>query len=333
MALIQLKHLTKTFKGKTQTVEALKDINLNINKGDIYGIIGMSGAGKSTLVRCINFLERPTSGQVIIDGKDLAKLPSKELRKLRQEVSMIFQHFNLLSQRDVRGNIAFAMEIAGMKKADIDKRIDELLEIVGLTDRQHNYPSQLSGGQKQRVAIARALATNPKIILCDEATSALDPQTTASILALLKEINRTLGITVVIITHEMTVVESICSHVAIIDDGFLAETGPVEEVFANPQSPAAKKLIFRAGNATLMGERTIRIVFEGSESQEPVISDLVLACHAQVNILHADIRNVNGKTFGQMILRLPEDKLQQEKIVFFLTSRGLRVEEVNSFGS
>ena len=333
MALIQLKHLTKTFKGKTQTVEALKDINLDINKGDIYGIIGMSGAGKSTLVRCINFLERPTSGQVIIDGKDLAQLPSKELRKLRQEVSMIFQHFNLLSQRDVRGNIAFAMEIAGMKKADIDKRIDELLDIVGLTDRQHNYPSQLSGGQKQRVAIARALATNPKIILCDEATSALDPQTTASILALLKEINRTMGITVVIITHEMTVVESICSHVAIIDDGFLAETGPVEEVFANPKSPAAKKLIFRAGNATLMGERTIRIVFEGSESQEPVISDLVLACHAQVNILHADIRNVNGKTFGQMILRLPEDKLQQEKIVFFLTSRGLRVEEVNSFGS
>ena len=332
MALIQLKHLTKTFKGKTQTVEALKDINLSINKGEIYGIIGMSGAGKSTLVRCINFLERPTDGQVIIDGKDLASLPPKELRKLRQEVSMIFQHFNLLSQRDVRGNIAFAMEIAGMKKADIDKRIDELLDIVGLRDRQHNYPSQLSGGQKQRVAIARALATNPKIILCDEATSALDPQTTASILALLKEINRTMGITVVIITHEMTVVESICSHVAIIDDGVLAETGPVEEVFAHPKSPAAKKLIFRAGSSTLMGDRTIRIVFEGSESEEPVISDLVLQCHASVNILHADIRNVNGKTFGQMILRLPEDKLQQEKIVFFLTSRGLRVEEVNSFG-
>jgi len=332
VALIQLKHLTKTFKGKTQTVEALKDINLSINKGEIYGIIGMSGAGKSTLVRCINFLERPTDGQVIIDGKDLASLPPKELRKLRQEVSMIFQHFNLLSQRDVRGNIAFAMEIAGMKKADIDKRIDELLDIVGLRDRQHNYPSQLSGGQKQRVAIARALATNPKIILCDEATSALDPQTTASILALLKEINRTMGITVVIITHEMTVVESICSHVAIIDDGVLAETGPVEEVFAHPKSPAAKKLIFRAGSSTLMGDRTIRIVFEGSESEEPVLSDLVLQCHASVNILHADIRNVNGKTFGQMILRLPEDKLQQEKIVFFLTSRGLRVEEVNSFG-
>ena len=332
MALIELKHLSKTFKGKTQTVEALKDINLSINKGDIYGIIGMSGAGKSTLVRCINFLEQPTGGQVVIDGKDLAALPPKELRKLRQEVSMIFQHFNLLSQRDVRGNIAFAMEIAGMKKPEIDKRIDELLEIVGLTDRQHNYPSQLSGGQKQRVAIARALATNPKIILCDEATRALDPQTTASILALLKEINRTMGITVVIITHEMTVVESICSHVAIIDDGLLAETGTVEEVFAHPKSPAAKKLIFRAGSSTLMGERTIRIVFEGSESEEPVISDLVLQCHASVNILHADIRNVNGKAFGQMILRLPEDRLQQEKIIFFLTSRGLRVEEVNSFG-
>ncbi len=332
MALIELRHLTKTFRGKTQTVEALKDINLSIEKGDIYGIIGMSGAGKSTLVRCINFLERPTGGQVVIDGRDLAALPPKELRRLRQDVAMIFQHFNLLSQRDVRGNIAFAMEIAGVKKADMDKRIDELLEIVGLTDRQHNYPSQLSGGQKQRVAIARALANNPQIILCDEATSALDPQTTASILALLKEINRTMGITIVIITHEMTVVESICSHVAIIDDGCLAETGPVEEVFAHPKSPAAKKLIFRAGASTLMGDRTIRIVFEGSESEEPIISDLVLQCHAQVNILHADIRNVNGKAFGQMILRLPEDKLQQEKIVFFLRSRGLRVEEVNSFG-
>ena len=227
LPLIELKHLTKTFKGKTQTVEALRDINLEINQGDIYGIIGMSGAGKSTLVRCINFLERPTSGSVIIDGKDLSTLSQKELRQLRQQVSMIFQHFNLLQQRDVRGNIAFAMEIAGKKKAEIDRRIDELLEIVGLTDRQHNYPSQLSGGQQQRVAIARALATNPKIILCDEATSALDPTTTTSILNLLREINRTLGITIVIITHEMSVVESICSHVAIIDGGSLAEYGTV----------------------------------------------------------------------------------------------------------
>ena len=244
LALIELNHLTKTFKGKTQTVDALKDINLHIEQGDIFGIIGMSGAGKSTLVRCINFLEQPTSGSVVIDGKDLASLSPKALRQLRQQVSMIFQHFNLLSQRDVRGNIAFAMEIAGMKRPQIEKRIDELLEIVGLTDRQHNYPSQLSGGQQQRVAIARALATNPKIILCDEATSALDPTTTTSILNLLREINRKMGITIVIITHEMSVVESTCTHVAIIDDGQLAECGTVESVFSQPKSAAAKNNVY-----------------------------------------------------------------------------------------
>ena len=331
MPLIELKHLTKTFKGKTQTVDALRDINLQIEQGDIYGIIGMSGAGKSTLVRCINFLERPTSGSVVIDGKDLAALSPKELRQLRQQVAMIFQHFNLLQQRDVRGNIAFAMEIAGMKRADIDKRIDELLEIVGLTDRQHNYPSQLSGGQQQRVAIARALSTNPKIILCDEATSALDPTTTTSILNLLREINRKLGITIVIITHEMSVVESICTHVAIIDDGQLAESGTVESVFSQPKTKAAKKLIFRKSGADsgILGERLIRIVFEGNASSEPIIADLVMECRVSVNIMYADTRDVGGKAFGQMVLQLPEDKLQQEKIIFYLQSRKLRVEEVD----
>ena len=331
MPLIELKHLTKTFKGKTQTVDALRDINLQIEQGDIYGIIGMSGAGKSTLVRCINFLERPTSGSVVIDGKDLAALSPKELRQLRQQVAMIFQHFNLLQQRDVRGNIAFAMEIAGMKRADIDKRIDELLEIVGLTDRQHNYPSQLSGGQQQRVAIARALSTNPKIILCDEATSALDPTTTTSILNLLREINRKLGITIVIITHEMSVVESICTHVAIIDDGQLAESGTVESVFSQPKTKAARKLIFRKSGADsgLLGERLIRIVFEGNASSEPIIADLVMECRVSVNIMYADTRDVGGKAFGQMVLQLPEDKLQQEKIIFYLQSRKLRVEEVD----
>ena len=331
LALIELNHLTKTFKGKTQTVDALKDINLQIEQGDIFGIIGMSGAGKSTLVRCINFLERPTSGSVVIDGKDLASLTPKELRQLRQQVSMIFQHFNLLSQRDVRGNIAFAMEIAGMKRPQIEKRIDELLEIVGLTDRQHNYPSQLSGGQQQRVAIARALATNPKIILCDEATSALDPTTTTSILNLLREINRKMGITIVIITHEMSVVESTCTHVAIIDDGRLAECGTVESVFSQPKSAAAKKLIFRTTGADsgAMGERMIRIVFEGSSADEPTISDLAMQCHVAVNIRYADTREVSGKLFGQMILQLPEDHLQQEKAIYFLQNKGLRVEEVN----
>ena len=330
LALIELNHLTKTFKGKTQTVDALKDINLQIEQGDIFGIIGMSGAGKSTLVRCINFLERPTSGSVVIDGKDLASLTPKELRQLRQQVSMIFQHFNLLSPRDVRGNIAFAMEIAGMKRPQIEKRIDELLEIVGLTDRQHNYPSQLSGGQQQRVAIARALATNPKIILCDEATSALDPTTTTSILNLLREINRKMGITIVIITHEMSVVESTCTHVAIIDDGRLAECGTVESVFSQPKSAAAKKLIFRTTGADsgAMGERMIRIVFEGSSADEPTISDLAMQCHVAVNIRYADTREVSGKLFGQMILQLPEDHLQQEKAIYFLQNKGLRVEEV-----
>ena len=332
MPLIELKHLTKTFKGKTQTVDALRDINLQIEQGDIYGIIGMSGAGKSTLVRCINFLERPTSGSVVIDGKDLAALTPKELRQLRQQVAMIFQHFNLLQQRDVRGNIAFAMEIAGMKRADIDRRINELLEIVGLTDRQHNYPSQLSGGQQQRVAIARALSTNPKIILCDEATSALDPTTTTSILNLLREINRKLGITIVIITHEMSVVESICTHVAIIDDGQLAESGTVESVFSQPKTRAARKLIFRKSGADsgILGERLIRIVFEGNASSEPIIADLVMECRVSVNIMYADTRDVGGKAFGQMVLQLPEDKLQQEKIIFYLQSRKLRVEEVDA---
>ena len=330
LALIELNHLTKTFKGKTQTVDALKDINLQIEQGDIFGIIGMSGAGKSTLVRCINFLEQPTSGSVVIDGKDLASLTPKELRQLRQQVSMIFQHFNLLSQRDVRGNIAFAMEIAGMKRPQIEKRIDELLEIVGLADRQHNYPSQLSGGQQQRVAIARALATNPKIILCDEATSALDPTTTTSILNLLREINRKMGITIVIITHEMSVVESTCTHVAIIDDGRLAECGTVESVFSQPKSAAAKQLIFRTTGADsgAMGERMIRIVFEGSSADEPTISDLAMQCHVAVNIRYADTREVSGKLFGQMILQLPEDHLQQEKAIYFLQNKGLRVEEV-----
>ena len=201
LALIELNHLTKTFKGKTQTVDALKDINLHIEQGDIFGIIGMSGAGKSTLVRCINFLEQPTSGSVVIDGKDLASLSPKALRQLRQQVSMIFQHFNLLSQRDVRGNIAFAMEIAGMKRPQIEKRIDELLEIVGLTDRQHNYPSQLSGGQQQRVAIARAISTHPPIIMADEPTGALDSKTGHEVLKFLQQLNKE-GSTVILITHD-----------------------------------------------------------------------------------------------------------------------------------
>ena len=332
LALIELNHLTKTFKGKTQTVDALKDINLHIEQGDIFGIIGMSGAGKSTLVRCINFLEQPTSGSVVIDGKDLASLSPKALRQLRQQVSMIFQHFNLLSQRDVRGNIAFAMEIAGMKRPQIEKRIDELLEIVGLTDRQHNYPSQLSGGQQQRVAIARALATNPKIILCDEATSALDPTTTRSILALLKEINKTLGITIIVITHEMAVIEEICQRVAIIDSSRIAEVGAVDDVFTRPQSAMAKQLIYPDGKrrALATGKRYCRIVFDGNSSFEPVVSNMVLECKAPVNIMFADTKNIDGKAYGQMILQLPEDERAAKRALAYLETQNVHTEEVDA---
>ena len=325
MALIELNHLTKTFKGKTQTVDALKDINLHIEQGRHFRHYRHVRRGQidAGALHQLSGTAEPRAASSST-AKDLASLSPKALRQLRQQVSMIFQHFNLLSQRDVRGNIAFAMEIAGMKRPQIEKRIDELLEIVGLTDRQHNYPSQLSGGQQQRVAIARALATNPKIILCDEATSALDPTTTTSILNLLREINRRMGITIVIITHEMSVVESTCTHVAIIDDGQLAECGTVESVFSQPKSAAAKKLIFRTAGADsgAMGERMIRIVFEGSSADEPTISDLAMQCHVAVNIRYADTREVSGKLFGQMILQLPEDHLQQEKAIYFLQNKG-----------
>ena len=330
--MIKIEHLDKTFKGKTQTVYALKDINLDIQKGDIFGIIGMSGAGKSTLIRCMNFLERPTGGTVKIDGRDLAALSDKELRKIRQEVAMIFQHFNLLQQRNVRGNIAFSMEIAGMKKADIDARVDELLEIVDLKERALMYPAQLSGGQKQRVAIAPALATNPKIILCDEATSALDPATTRSILALLKDINRKYGITIVIITHEMSVVESICSHVAIIDEGALVEAGTVEKVFTQPESKTAKRIIFQKdGNQEPFGKRCIRIVFDGKSSYEPVVANLIMECKIPVNIMFADTKDIDGKAYGHMVLQLPEDTLQVEKAIYYLRSKNLVVEELENY--
>lgn len=329
--MIEIKNLSKTFSGTGDTVEALKNISITIADGDIYGIIGMSGAGKSTLVRCINMLERPTEGSVLIDGCDLSTLSEAELRKIRRNVTMIFQSFNLLAQRTCLKNICFPLELAGVPKAEAKTRAMELLELVGLPDKADAYPAQLSGGQQQRIAIARALATDPKILLCDEATSALDPTTTTSILNLLREINRRMGITIVIITHEMSVVESTCTHVAIIDDGQLAECGTVESVFSQPKSAAAKKLIFRTAGADsgAMGERMIRIVFEGSSADEPTISDLAMQCHVAVNIRYADTREVSGKLFGQMILQLPEDHLQQEKAIYFLQNKGLRVEEVN----
>ncbi len=241
--IIKIDHVSKAFNAAKSQIHALNDINLEINRGDIFGIIGMSGAGKSTLIRCLNFLERPTSGHVYIDGKDLATLSHKELRKMRTRISMIFQHFNLLMQKNIIENVCFPLQLAGVPKKEAHKKAMELLEIVGLTEKAKAYPAQLSGGQKQRVAIARALASDPEILLCDEATSALDPQTTKSILKLLQEINEKMGITVVLITHEMSVVEEICSHVAILENGCLAEEGLVEEIFSNPKSEEGKKLI------------------------------------------------------------------------------------------
>lgn len=331
--IIQIKNVTKSFIGKDNTVEALKGIDLTIHKGEIYGIIGMSGAGKSTLVRCLNFLERPTTGTVVVEGKDLSTLKEKELRSTRTEIAMIFQHFNLLMQRNVRDNICFPMEIKGVSRQDARKRAKELLEIVGLSEKEKAYPAQLSGGQKQRVAIARALANNPKILLCDEATSALDPTTTKAILALLKEINEKYGITIVIITHEMAVVQEICTHVAIIDEGVLAETGTVEKVFSRPKSDAARKLVFMEGtdHELMHGKRCIRIVFSSNSSFEPVIANMVLTCKTPVNILLADTRDIGGVAHGQMILQLPEDKVTAEKMIQYLKERNLEVEELKDY--
>ena len=299
-----------------------------------FGIIGMSGAGKSTLVRSINFLERPSEGSVRIDGVDLAELSEKELRQKRSGIGMIFQNFNLLEQKNVLDNICFPLEITGVKKKEAKVRAQELLKLVKLQEKEKAYPSQLSGGQKQRVAIARALATNPQILLCDEATSALDPQTTASILALLREINEELGITIVIITHSMAVVTEVCKRVAIIDGGRLVEEGPVREIFENPKSDAAKELISGkeiryTPTENLNTGRRIRIVFLENSAYEPVIANVILKFAVPVNILRADTRNVSGKALGEMILGLPEGEELQNDIIEYLKETGLAVSEVN----
>lgn len=336
MSEIEIKHLTKKYEVNRHTVVALEDVSLNIEAGEIYGIIGMSGAGKSTLVRSINFLERPTEGQVLIEGVDLEKLSDKELRKKRSEIGMIFQSFNLLEQKNVLDNICFPLEISGLKKRSAREKARELLKTVNLESKEKSFPSQLSGGQKQRVAIARALATNPRILLCDEATSALDPQTTDSILKLLKEINKKLGITIVIITHQMSVVTEICNKVAIIENGRLVEEGAVEKIFENPSTDAARELI--SGQkvvfkpiANLNSTRTIRIVFSENSAFEPVISNAILKFETPINILKADTRNVGGKAKGEMILELPHEKEIGDNIIEYFNDRGLVVTEVGDY--
>ena len=324
--MIRFEHMTKDFINNNKNFSAVKDVSLEIKDGEIFGIIGFSGAGKSTLIRCINLLEKPTNGKVYFKGTDLTEVSEKELRKCRQNIGMIFQQFNLLSQRNVIENVIYPLEISGVKKSEAVKRATELLEIVGLSDKQKAYPVQLSGGQKQRVAIARALATNPELLLCDEATSALDPITTKSILALLQEINKKMGVTIILITHEMKVVEQICDRVAVMNKGVIEEVGEVKEVFLNPKSDTAKKLILPESEE-LLKERTLRIAFDGQSSFEPIIASLVIECNALINILGAKTENIGGKAYGQMLIELPEDEKLINKIKSFLDKKGVYYEE------
>ncbi len=328
--IIQIKGLGKEFQTTEGKVRALGDINLDIQSGEVFGIIGLSGAGKSTLVRCINFLEVPTEGEVLFEGESLGSMNPARLRRTRQSMGMIFQQFNLLAQRNVVRNICFPLELTGTPKSEAKKRAMELLKTVGLEDKAGAYPAQLSGGQKQRVAIARALATNPKVILCDEATSALDPNTTKSILGLLKEINKTMGVTVIVITHEMAVIEAICDRVAIIDKSQIAEVGKVSEIFSEPKSKIGRQLILgdAARQVKFGGSRQIRIIFDGRESTEPVISNMVLACKTPVNIMYAQTRDVGGTAMGQMIVQLPGDEAEANRALRYLETSKIPYEEV-----
>ena len=336
-AIIEFDHVSKVYagRGKKQT-KAVDDVTLSIDEGDIYGIIGYSGAGKSTLVRCINLLERPTEGSVVIDGTAMETLNAAQLRERRRDITMIFQQFNLLMQRSCLKNICFPMELAGVKKADAEKRARELLEVVGLPDKANAYPAQLSGGQKQRIAIARALATDPKVLLCDEATSALDPNTTHAILTLIKDINKKLGITVVVITHQMSVVEEICDHVAILDGGVVVEEGSVQEIFSNPKTPAAKRLVAPNGGSAARDlssfapdDHVVRVTFNGSSTAKPLVASLAIECGALVSIMAADTRIVNGQTLGSMLLALPDDDKAAAALEYIRNYPGITFEEVN----
>ena len=325
--MIEIKNLSKTFKTADSTVEALKNIDLTVEDGDIYGIIGMSGAGKSTLVRCINMLERPTEGTVLIDGRDMSALSAKELREERRKITMIFQGFNLLMQRNCLKNVCFPLELAGVKKADARKRAYELLELVGLPDKAKAYPAQLSGGQQQRIAIARALATEPKVLLCDEATSALDPNTTHAILELIRDINKKLGITVVVITHQMSVVEEICTKVAILDGGVVVEQGLVGTVFASPKSAAARRLVFPNGADEIVSnplhEKRLRVVFNGAKTTgTPLIARMAVEKGILANIVSAGTRCVDDKVYGTMLLGIPDEEGLADKAKEFLQSVG-----------
>ena len=341
--MIDLSHIEKIYDSPSGPVRAIKDISLHINRGEIYGIIGLSGAGKSTLVRCINLLARPTSGQVPVDGQDITAMSESQLRQARKSIGMIFQHFNLLSSATVYENVAFPLRLVNTPKEKIDKKVTELLELVGLADKANQYPSQLSGGQKQRVGIARALASEPKILLCDEATSALDPQTTKAILQLIRDINAKLKLTVVVITHEMQVIKDICAKVAVIDKGVIAEKGKVLDVFTNPQQPITKEFIsVLLSNDLPVGFRErevhqeqfsgsillIRITFIGESANEPVISRLIKNFDLNVGILFGSLDDIKGVPFGRLIISLDGRQLEIQEALEYVQKQNLKVEVI-----
>ena len=333
---IQIDHLHKSYGSGAEAHEVLHDINLTIDSGEVFGILGSSGAGKSTLVRCINLLERPTSGKVLIDGRDITGVKGKELADVRAGIGMIFQNFSLFQQRTVLRNVTFPLELNHTPKAKREERARYLLDLVGLADLADRYPSQLSGGQQQRVAIARALANNPSIMLCDEATSALDPNTTHSILTLIKDINRKLGITVVVITHQMSVVEEICDHVAILDGGVVVEQGEVKEIFANPKTAAAKRLVAPNGGSAARDlssfapdDHVVRVTFNGSSAAKPLVASLAAEKGILVSVLSADTRDLSGQCYGSMLLKLPADLDEAKQAAAYMRAQpGITVEEV-----
>lgn len=330
--LIKVDRLSKTFDSKAGHVEALHDVSFTIGKGEIFGIIGLSGAGKSTLVRCLNLLEKPSSGSIVIDGEDMMGLDEKALRLKRRKIGMIFQSFNLLMQDNVLDNVCFPMEIAGTGKSEARAKALEYLKIVGLEGKALAYPAELSGGQKQRVAIARVLASSPEILLCDEATSALDPETTKSILELIRNINERYQITVVVITHEMAVIQEICHRCIVLENGRLAEENTVEELFRHPQTSAAKRLIFNAGSQVkaMSSGRLIRIAFEETNTTEPVIANLILKFGKPVNILESNISSINGTSRGQMMVQLPDDDRLADRMIDYLKkNKAINVTEVS----
>lgn len=326
--MIEIRNVSKIYETRQGAFTALNNVSLAIEDGDVFGIIGLSGAGKSTLVRCINLLEKPSSGSIIIDGEDLTTADKAKLRTMRRKVSMIFQQFNLLQQRTVLKNVELAGEIDNNPRRR-EKAI-ELLTTVGLKDKLDSYPSELSGGQQQRVAIARALMTDPEVLLCDEATSALDPETTKSILALLKDLNRKLGLTIVIISHQMSVIEAICNKVAIIDNAEIVEEGELQNVFLSPKMPITKRLVYSGRvNAAVRGEKLVKLLFDGTTDQ-PVITHIIQECNILLSVFYAETKVINDVTYGQIIFRLPYYDEDIEKLRAYLDEKGVAYEEVDS---